>query len=285
MKTKSVLLLVGLAITVTICSYFVKNADDTDPTQSETTTSAPEAELTEEEAPEAAEPSKVFERMSNEDLSEAEQMYTSLRNWTDFENYITFELGEDVDLGDVIYVEKLCLPTAGWSDENVGTSYREPYYRAAGGRLSDGVEFAEWVDSFASYSYLAHDFRDYVALNFAVSDGKIYVPYNLTQYYGGWTYTSPLTLESITTLWQSHIQLELSFTEYGIDVGSMEPEKVSFAVEMSKDEGRGWRVAGLDGGYNCPLINQFIRNQFLVKGGEPDLLTQLENYLAENPIS
>ena len=282
MKTKSVLMLIGLAVTVAICNYLVKSTNHADLMQPETTTSA--SQETEPAEEEAAEPSKAFEGMSNEDLSEAEQMYTSLCKWVELNNYITFELGEDVDLGDVIYVEKLLLPTAGGSDKDVGTSYQEPYYRVAGGRLSDGVDFAQWVDSFASYSYLAQDFRDYVNLNFAVSDGKIYVPYNLTQYYGGWSYTSPLSLEGVTALWQGHIQLELSFTEYGIDIGSMEPEKVSFTVDMSKDEGRGWRVAGLDGGYQVPLINQFFRNESLVENDEPDLLTQLENYLAENPI-
>ena len=285
MKTKSVLMLIGLAVTVAICNYFVKNADNTDNAdrmQTETTASAAPDTVTDMD-------------VSSNAPSEAEQMYTSLYNRADFERYICFDLGYDVDMDDMIYIEGMRLP-AGQPDEVIGTSYKEPYCRIASGRLSSSADFTEWVDSFASGSYVANIFSasssyvvkyfsDYFRMNFAISDGRIYVPYHFTQYDGGWGYNSPLTLEGVTVLYDDMIQLKLSYTEYGIDIGSMEPEKVSLTVEMSRDNGRGWRIAAFDPAYRVPLINQFFRNEFLVDSGEPDLLTQLENYLAENPMS
>ena len=225
---------------------------------------------------------KVFESVSYEHLSEAEQIYNSLYNWADFEQYVTFDLHEDVDYNDRVDVERILFPTAGREDEEVGTSYFEPYFRIADGRLSNGVDFAMWLDSFASQVYVVKTFREWYKERFVVSDGTIYVYYNMLDYYGGWLITSDLTLDSITSLENdanNPIQLNFSYTDYGVDIDSVSGTTEHFTVVMSQNNG--WKIDSYTGGYmDVVLINEFFRS------GEPsDLLTQIEDYLSENPIS
>lgn len=225
---------------------------------------------------------KVFERVSYENLSDAEQIYNSLYNWAEFEQYVTFDIHKDVNYNDFVNIERLRFPTAGISDERVGTTYFEPYYRISDGRMSNGVDFSMWLDSFASQVYLVGIFQDWYKEKFVVSDGAIYASYNILEYYGGWLITSDLTLNSITSVENNAnnpIQLDFSFTNYGIDTDSMSGTTEYFTIVMS--ENNGWKIDSHTGGYmNAALINEFFRNE-----GSSDLLTQIENYLSENPIS
>lgn len=225
---------------------------------------------------------KVFERVSYENLSDAEQIYNSLYNWAEFEQYVTFDIHKDVNYNDFVNIERLRFPTAGISDERVGTTYFEPYYRISDGRMSNGVDFSMWLDSFASQVYLVGIFQDWYKEKFVVSDGAIYASYNILEYYGGWLITSDLTLNSITSVENNAnnpIQLDFSFTNYGIDTDSMSGTTEYFTIVMS--ENNGWKIDSHTGGYmNAALINEFFRNE-----GSSDLLTQIEKYLSENPIS
>lgn len=224
---------------------------------------------------------KVFERVSYENLSDAEQIYNSLYNWAEFEKYVTFDLHEDVDYNDFVNVERLRFPTAGTSDEGVGTTYFEPYYRISDGRMSNGVDFSMWLDSFASEVYLVGIFQDWYKEKFVVSGGAIYASHNILEYYGGWLTTSNLTLDSITPMEndaKNPIRLDFSFTDYGIDIDSTPGTTEYFTVVMSKNNG--WKIDSYAGGYiNIALINEFFRNE-----DSSDLLSQIEIYLSENPI-
>lgn len=224
---------------------------------------------------------KVFERVSYENLSDAEQIYNSLYNWAEFEQYVTFDLRKDVDYNDFVYIERLRFPTAGISDEGVGTTYFEPYYRISDGRMSNGVDFSMWLDSFASQAYLVGIFQDWYKEKFVISDGAIYASYNILEYYGGWLITSDLTLNSITSVENNAnnpIQLDFSFTNYGIDTDFMSETTEYFTIVMS--ENNGWKIDSYTGGYmNVALINEFFRNE-----DSSDLLAQIENCLSENPI-
>ena len=201
-----------------------------------------------------------------------------------------FEAQEDVDVEDVVYIEKLQLPHAGLDDETAGTSYSAVYCRLANGRMSDGVDLAEWVDSFASSVYTANGvdgvdgLLEFFDRYIIISDGKIYI----FQYaYGndnGWMTTSGLTLDEIAVVNDDMIQLSFSFTDYGIGVGYGYEETGYFTVTMSNREG-GWKIDNFDEYGRFALINQLFRNECLEGDEVPDLLTQIENYLSEDPIS
>lgn len=285
MKNKYIALIIVLtaALTFSACTVSQAAGDDSDP-QPETTTSTAAVTAEEISAADTVQPSRVFERVSYEALSDADQIYASLYSLAEFEYYVPFELHADLDHEDVIYIEKLRLPTAGADDEDVGKGAAEPFIRIAGGRMSNGVDLCEWIDSFAAGRYVAHELFQYFSRYFILSDGKIYVSNQITSLNGGWLTTSKLTLNDISVIDDSTIQLNFSYTDYAIGIGYSEPETAYVTVTMDNRNG-GWKIENYDP-VMCKdaLINQFIRTASLIDNGEPDLLTQLEAYLAENPI-
>ena len=286
MKNRFTVLLAAAAVAITFSACTVsKAAESVSDALSETTTSST-PEITEETtAADTAQPSKIFERVPYEGLSDAEQIYASLNSLAEFEYYVPFELHADLDPEDVIYIEKLRLPTAGASDEDVGTAAAEPFFRIASGRMSNGVDLCEWIDSFAAGRYAAHELFQFFSRYFILSDNKIYVSNQITSWNAGWLTTSKLTLNDISVIDDSTIQLNFSYTDYAIGIGYSEPETAYMTITMDNGNG-GWKIASYDSA-TCmiPLVNQFIRTASLIDNGEPDLLTQLEEYLAENPVS
>lgn len=222
--------------------------------------------------------SKTFERISLTNLSEAEQIYSSLCNLAEFERYITFGLHDDIDIEDRIDIEKLHLPYTVSVDEWVGTVDTEIYYRIASGKMSDGVELSMWLDSFTSQEYIYKTFYEWYDDKFMVSNGKIYVTRNILEYYGNWLVTDDFSLDKITALDNETIQLDFSFTDYGIEIGSMPEVTEYFTVVMKNNYG--WKIDSYSEGCGMiALINELVYNE-----NPSSLQEQIENYLSENPI-
>lgn len=230
--------------------------------------------------------SRIFERVSHLNLSEAEQIYTSIYNMTDFTHYLYFRrVAEDIDRNDVIYIERLNTPIIGMPDEKIGKSTPVAYYRIADGRASNGVDLAEWIDSFVSSRYIASEYSQFIDDNFIVSENKIYINEYLVYNSLGHTDTSDLKLDSITVLdehtGENIIELNFSYTDHGLDRESDYETHESFSIAMS-NWSNGWKIYRTEtiNSYYTALINEFFYNE-----QESDLLSQIENYLSKHPIS
>ncbi len=288
MKKIFISLALAFALTLTACNTNDNpESSETQPASASSTTSETQKiELTSEEtqAPEE-ESAKVFERVSYADLPDAEQIYSSLYSLAEFNYYLQFEARKDLDMKDAVYIEKLHQPLAGLDDKTIGTSYSAAYCRIANGRMSNGVDLAAWIDSFASGVYTAQGLSDFFDRFIIVSDGKIYIHQYAYGLGGNWLVTSGLTLDEITTVNDYTIQLKFSFVDYGIEIGSMPEETEYFTVVMSNRLG-GWKVDSYSLGYGMTaLINQLFKNEDLAGDDVPDLLAQLEEYIARHPIS
>lgn len=230
------------------------------------------------------ETSRIFERVSHLHLSEAEQIYTSIYNIMDFTHYLYFRIAEDIDRNDVIYIERLNLPFGGLSDEKIGKSTPVAYYRIVNGRAANGIDLAEWIDSFSSARYVAQ-YNQFIDPIIIVSEGKIYASQYMVYNSLGRTDTSDLKLDNISKVdkntGENVIKLNFSYTDHGLDRDSNYESHESFSMEMSNEE-NGWKIYRTESinAHYTALINEFFFNE-----QESDLLTQIENYLSENPIS
>lgn len=232
-----------------------------------------------ESKPEAAASSKEFVKVSLTNLNESEQIYSSICKLTEFKYYLTFGIHDDVDMEDRVDVEKLRFPYTVSNDKLVGTTRKVIYYRIVNGKMSDGVELSMWLDSFASQEYIINTFSEWYDDKFVVLDSKIYVTRDILEYYGNWLETDNFTLEKITKLDSGQIQLDFSFTDYGIEIGSMPEVTEYLTVTMSKNYG--WKIDSYSEGAGITaLINELVFNE-----NPSDLQEQIENYLSENPIS
>lgn len=229
----------------------------------------------------AEETSRIFERVSHLHLSEAEQIYTSIYNMVDFTHYLYFRIAEDIDRNDVIYIERLNTPIAGLANKEIGKSTPVAYYRIADGRASNGIDLAEWIDSFVSARYIACEYSQFIDESFIVSENKIYVNQYLVFNSLGWTDTSDLKLNNITVLDENTIELDFSYMDNGLDSDTYDDVPASFSITMSNRH-NGWKIDSTNP--KNPFYTALIRD-FFFNEQESDLLTQIENYLSENPIS
>ena len=283
MKKIFISLILALALTLTACNTDNEpESSETQPASASSTTSGThsvEIELTSEEtqAPEE-EPAKVFERVSYADLPDAEQIYNSLYNWIDFKTYTTIYLHEDI--GDEhITVDKIGFPNSYVSEEEIGQIYPSRYVIVESGRLSNGVDFATWLDSFASEKYLDNYFDDWFNNKFFVSDGKIYTNAAMLITGQGGLITTDLKVEKITTLDDGTIQIDFSYINHGVELNSEYKVSENFSFIMSQSNG--WKIDSYDGNYEDILEDVLIYKS----DNEDDLLAQLEEYIAQHPIS
>ena len=282
MKKIFISLILALALTLTACN----TNDNPEPSEtqpssvSSTTSETQKIELTSEEtqAPEE-EPAKVFKHVSYADLPDAEQIYNSLYNWIDFKTYTTFDLHKDI--GDEhITVDKIGFPNSHVSEEEIGQIYSSTYGIVESGRLSNGVDFATWLDSFASEKYVDNYFDEWFNNKFFVSDGKIYTNAATLAPAQGSVITTDLKVEKITTLDDGTIQIDFSYINHGVELDSDYKVSENFSFVMSQSNG--WKIDSYEGGYaDSALENELLRNEY----NEDDLLTQLEEYIARHPIS
>ena len=284
MKKIFISLILAFALTLTACNTDNEpESSETQPASASSTTTethSVEIELTSEEtqAPEE-EPAKVFKHVSYADLPDAEQIYNSLYNWIDFKTYTTFDLSKDTG-DEYIMVDEIGFPNSHVSEEGIGQIYSSAYKIVESGRLSNGVDFATWLDSFASKKYLDNYFDDWFNNKFFVSDGKIYTNYATLLPAGGSVITTDLKVEKITTLDDGTIQIDFSYINHGVELDSDYKVSENFSFVMSQSNG--WKIDSYDGGYaDSALENELLRNEY----NEDDLLAQLEEYLAEHPIS
>lgn len=229
-------------------------------------------EISSEETPE-------FEKVSLTNLTKAEQIYSSLSNLSEFEYYVTFGIRNDINRQETINIERIRFPAAGLSDNMVGTIFYEPFYKITSGRLSNAIDFSTWLDTFASSRYITKTFRDWYKEKFFISEGNIYASQYVVEFYGNWLVTDNFTLDKITSLDGETIQLDFSFTDYGIEIGSMPEATEYFTVVMKNDYG--WKIDSYSEGAGITaLINELVFNE-----NPSDLQEQIENYLSANPIS
>lgn len=209
--------------------------------------------------------------------SEAEQIYAALRGLADFEHYMNFVLAEDIDHSDHVDVEKLYLPYAGLPEEKIGTSYSVTYYRVAGGRMSDGVSLARWIDSFASKRYTAKELSDWFGRNFTVSDGKIYASPDYIENAGGWGYTEGLALREFSYTEDEMLLLSFGYTSVPLDTEHGQSSAGSFTVTLEK-EGGAWKI------YDCDLLGKYaLVNEFFFNDEQSGLPEQIDRMLGAYP--
>ncbi len=280
MKKIFISLILALALTLTACN----TNDNPEPSEtqpssvSSTTSETQKIELTPEEtqAPEE-EPAKVFKRVSYADLPDAEQIYNSLYNWIDFKTYTTIYLHEDVG-DEFVIVDKLRFDLR-FDEEEIGQIYPSAYVIVESGRLSNGVDFVTWLDSFASEKYIDNYFDEWFNNKFFVSDGKIYTNANTLAPAQGSVITTDLKVEKITTLDDGTIKIDFSCIDHGVELDSDYKVSENFSFVMSQSNG--WKIDSYDGNYEDILEDVLLRNEY----NEDDLLAQLEEYIAQHPIS
>lgn len=223
--------------------------------------------------------SEVFEKVSYETLSDAEQIYNSLYYFADFKRYTTFELRGDIDTNDCVMVERIYFPHAGLADETIGTTHFEAFYRIADGNLSNGVDFAEYLDHFASSVYISKTFGEWYKEKFTISDGKIYASEYVIDFYGNWGKTAFVTLDKIefSDRLIPSIKLDLSYTDYGI--GCADETQARFTITMSS-RGDGWKIDDCSGeGGTIALVNELFYND-----APSHLQEQIERCLKESGL-
>lgn len=221
----------------------------------------------------------IFEKVSYEELSISEQIYKALYNITDFERYVCFDICNDVDINNIKYVEKLYFPSEIIPDDKVGTIRFDTFFKVVKSKMSDGISLTEWIDSFASEKCASCDLSDWFEKNFFLQDGEIYAYIYLVDRATGWCQTSNVTLNEIAALDDFTLKMTFSYTDYGI-IGFETEEAKSFEIIMSNKDGS-WKIDN----YNPDDWRGALVNEFFFNEQESDLLTQIEKYLSENPIS